>query len=98
MVDRFTSVKNQHCIRHITLEHFLTFSFVTMPNTESFLGGSRPKLFYKKDVLKSFSKILENTCDGVFFFEACVRNFLPNFYFSPNDSPSETMKNVFYFI
>ena len=24
--------------------------------------------------------------------------FLSNFYFSPNDSPSKTMKNVFYFI
>ena len=28
----------------------------------------------------------------------CVRYFLSNFYFSPNDSPSKTMKNVFYFI
>ena len=24
--------------------------------------------------------------------------FLSNFYFSPNDSPSQTMENVFYFI
>ena len=32
------------------------------------------------------------------FFKACVRYFLSNFYFSPNDSPSKTMKNVFYFI
>ena len=31
-------------------------------------------------------------------FKACVRYFLSNFYFSPNDSPSKTMKNVFYFI
>ena len=30
--------------------------------------------------------------------KACVRYFLSNFYFSPNDSLSETMKNVFYFI
>ena len=29
---------------------------------------------------------------------ACVRYFLLNFYFSPNDSPLKTMKNVFYFI
>ena len=33
-----------------------------------------------------------------FFFKACVRYFLLNFYLSPNDSPSESMKNVFYFI
>ena len=30
--------------------------------------------------------------------KACVRYFLSNFYFSLNDSPSKTMKNVFYFI
>ena len=32
------------------------------------------------------------------FFKACVRYFLTNFYFSPNNSPSKTMKDVFYFI
>ena len=31
-------------------------------------------------------------------FKACVCYFLSNFYFSPNDSPSTAMKNVFYFI
>ena len=30
--------------------------------------------------------------------KACVRYFLTNIYFSPNDSPSKTMKYVFYFI
>ena len=30
--------------------------------------------------------------------KACVRYFLSNFYFSPNDSPSKTIKNAFYFI
>ena len=30
--------------------------------------------------------------------KACVRYILSNFYFSQNDSPSKTMKNVFYFI
>ena len=29
---------------------------------------------------------------------AYVRYFLSNFYFSPNDRPSKTMKNTFYFI
>ena len=29
--------------------------------------------------------------------KACVHYFLSNFYFSSNDSPSKTMKNVFYF-
>ena len=30
--------------------------------------------------------------------KACVRYFLLNFYFSPNDGPSKNMKNAFYFI
>ena len=30
--------------------------------------------------------------------KACIHYFLPIFYFSPNDSPSKTMKNAFYFI
>ena len=30
--------------------------------------------------------------------KACVRYFLKNFYSSLNDSPSKTMKDVFYFI
>ena len=30
-------------------------------------------------------------------FKACVRYFLSNFYFSPNDSPSKTTKNIFLF-
>ena len=33
-----------------------------------------------------------------FNYKACVRYFLSNFYFLPNDIPSKTMKNVFYFI
>ena len=31
-------------------------------------------------------------------FKACVYYFLSNVYFSPNDSPSKTIKNVFYFM
>ena len=30
------------------------------------------------------------------FIKACVCYFLLNFYFSPNDSPSKMMKNVFF--
>ena len=30
--------------------------------------------------------------------KACIHYFLLNFYFLPNDSPSKTMKSVFYFI
>ena len=31
-------------------------------------------------------------------FKACAHYFLRNLYFSPNGSPSKTMKDVFYFI
>ena len=34
----------------------------------------------------------------MFELKACVRYFLSNFYFSPNDSPLKTMKSAFYFI
>ena len=30
--------------------------------------------------------------------KTCVRYFLTNFYFSPNDSTSKIMEDVFYFI
>ena len=34
---------------------------------------------------------------NVFLNLKLVRYFLSNFYFSPNDSPSQTTKNAFYF-
>ena len=37
-------------------------------------------------------------CMIYYIFKACVCYFLFYFYFSPNDIPSKTMKNVFYFI
>ena len=33
-----------------------------------------------------------------YIFKARVQNFLSNFYFSPNDIPSKTIKNFFYVI
>ena len=39
------------------------------------------------------------TNNSYLHIKACVRYFLSNFYFiSSNDSPSQTMKDVFYFI
>ena len=36
---------------------------------------------------------------SIIAIKACVRYFLSNFYFfTPDDSPLKTMKNVFYFI
>ena len=39
----------------------------------------------------------ENSQPGK-LIKVCARYFSSNFYFSPNDSRSKTMKNVFYFI
>ena len=36
----------------------------------------------------------DKNCDSK-AFKACVRYFLTNYHFSPNDSPSKTMKHVF---
>ena len=40
----------------------------------------------------------ENLFDDKKMLGALVRYFLSNFYFSSDDSPSKTMKHVFYFI
>ena len=56
---------------------------------------------YRRDCRKQYTvNYLQKTsiCMIYYIFSACVRYFLSNFYFSPNDNPSKTMKNVFYFI
>ena len=35
---------------------------------------------------------------SVLIFEACVHSFLSVFYFFPNNSPSEIMKNIFFIL
>ena len=37
-------------------------------------------------------------CTELPVLKACVCYFLANFHFLPNDNPSKTMKDVFYFI
>ena len=44
----------------------------------------------QKDIFKEW--------EGLLIFKACTHYFLSDFYFSSNDSPSKTIKNVFYFI
>ena len=55
--------------------------------------GKPPK---NLDFKKQKSKVILNISKTI--LKACVHYFLSNFYFSPNDSPSKTMKNIFYFI
>ena len=41
---------------------------------------------------------LHSNYEPIANFKACVRYFHQIFIFLPNDSPSKTMKNAFYFI
>ena len=64
---------------------------------------NEPQYSRIKDSLKDFytvsTKRLSTQCLSQKHFKACVRYFFIKFYFfSPNDSPLNTMKNVFYFI
>ena len=55
---------------------------------------SRQNLWTFKSVVL-FATVLEVRKSD---FKACVRYFVTNVYLSPNDSPSKTMKDIFYFI
>ena len=50
------------------------------------------KTLFHANCIRIFMKLSEQIQ-----LKACVRYFLTYFYFSPNDSPSKTMKDVFYF-
>ena len=52
----------------------------------SFLGNRRLRV------------VLDGKSSQEYPVKACARYFFSNFYFSPNVSPSKTMKDVFYFI
>ena len=59
--------------------------------------SSRP--FYDFNKMAIFNSLLFTLSKKVkhWKLKACVRYFLSIFYFSPNHSPSKTMKSVFYF-
>ena len=64
-------------------------------------SGSESELVEDGRVEKERSHVttvISVTVYGVSVVKACVHYFLSNVYFQPNDSPSKTMKNTFYFI
>ena len=80
-----------------------------IPNVgkQLFLDYSVPGKCSKKFILKIDQLIGPPTCRGSYKItvvcqagyptvKACVCYFLSNFYFSPNNSPSKTMKNVYF--
>ena len=64
-------------------------------------SGSESELVEDGRVEKERSHVttvISVTVYGVSVVKACVHYFLSNVYFQPNDSPSKTIKNTFYFI
>ena len=90
-------------LRPILLDIFLNDLFFILQDTDvcNFADNHSP---HTCDInLDELLKHLErDSALAICWFEnkvkTCVHYFLSNFYFSPNDSPSKTMKNVFYFI
>ena len=62
-----------------------------------YLNGFKPKFVVLTVFLKKSQALVVSivNTDIIIFLKACVRYFLSNFYFPPNDSPSETIKNIF---
>ena len=54
--------------------------------------------FYDCTFSVSITLSLKRRPETIHLLKACVLYFLSNFYFSPNDNPSKTVKDVFYFI
>ena len=50
----------------------------------------------REELVENLKKNFTDFKDEIINLKACVRNFLSNGYFSPNDSPSKTLKKVFF--
>ena len=92
---------------------FAALVFLVIINTEKpfdslddkFLISVVWKCVFGPNFLLWIEILLENQVSSVSnerittqYFKGCVCYFISNFYFSPNYSPSKTMKNVFCFI
>ena len=56
------------------------------------------KLGYMGISMEIWEKMKWKCSLTISLFKACVRDFYQIFIFLPNDNPSKTMKNAFYFI
>ena len=78
-----------------------SFPAITEEHLEWFVTGCLSFNMYGKQndkIIESRQKMTTKVFPYSFGLKACDRYFLSNLYFSLNDSPSKTMKNVFYFI
>ena len=71
-----------------------------MENCQSIMD-QRPKtnIENEREIYSTYTfQLIMMTDNYTGHFTACARCFLSNFYFSPNDSPSKTLKDAFYFM
>ena len=71
--------------------------FFKIPKTLFYLSSTKNKCVVKSTRAVECLALLEEL-GNVIYLKHVPAVFLSNFYFQPNDSPSKTMKNVFYFI
>ena len=61
-------------------------------------AGDNTLSAYSFDLNSLIDILVKESQTTINWLKACVRYFCQTFFFSPNDSPLQTMKNVFYFI
>ena len=89
----------------VFLNSFLhTFCWILWFSLFVWLLSFKTLFLYLESITEFFSHKWDFLCTKVFFsdrcmfIKACVGYFYQIFIFSPNDSPSKSTKNVFYFI
>ena len=93
----------EHHLRPLSQRNWRSFFNEKMAKISKISEGSKDKRKIKKQTFESmfllgrFHTVNRSKSHLRIKFKACVRYFLSNFYFSLNDSPSETMENVFLF-
>ena len=78
-----------------------TLKYISPPSNKDDLMSFLSMMQSNADFIEKFTQKatpLRELTQNKTNFKACVHYFLRNFYFSPNDSPSKTMKDAFYFI
>ena len=94
-VFKMTSRRIQHVFETFWEDDYLQKYLPRSHLWEIYDQGTKNPLDIPK-LLKQFFKTLYEVTSVI--VKACVHYFLSKFYFSPNDTTSKTMENVFYFI
>ena len=95
----FCLARTSICMSKIKIMH-LVFPEIFLNKKVVCFGALWDTHTHKKKLTSYFFSflIIKNNHKNILFFKACVCYFHQIFIFSPNDYPSKTMKNAFYFI